>query len=170
MAEPERLPGGRRLAVAAPSLDRIPVGTRVPAVLYAHDCGGPGPEAVAWGERLSREGYAVIAPDSSARSDGATARCPTSGAAALATRQAEIRYALRQIRPLSWVRQSAVFLLAVGEGAAAAARDDTWDVAGTISIGEPARAGRRPALTLERRADDPGNGPVVDFLRRLTPR
>lgn len=158
-----------------PVLERIPAATRVPVVLYAHDCGGPGAEADAWGERLSRAGYAVIAPDSGARSDGVTRRCP-SGTTALATRQGEIRYALRQLRTLPWVRLQAVFLLAVGEGAAAAARDDRLEVTGWIALGEgtpPARAAR--SLTLERSA--PADRPseeeqraVMDFLRRRTPR
>jgi hypothetical protein len=156
-----------------PVLDRIPTAARIPVVLYAHDCGGPGVEAAAWGERLGREGFAVIAPDSRARSDGATARCPPSDGAALATRQWEIRYALDQIRTLSWVRQSAVFLLAVGDGAAAAARDDTLVLTGSIVIGEAIPARRpSPSLSLERTggAGDTDYGVVVDFLRRLTPR
>lgn len=166
-------PGGGRLATLAAILERIPPGTRVPAVLYAHDCGGPGAEAAAWGERLSRAGYAVIAPDSRARSDGVTDRCP-SGTTALATREAEIRYALRQLRTLSWVRQRAVFLLAVGEGAAAAARDDGLELTGWISLGE-AIPPRRIAhsLTLERTTpaglpSEDEQRAVVEFLRRLT--
>jgi dienelactone hydrolase len=142
-------------------------------VLYAHDCGGPGAAAAAWGERLSREGYVVIAPDSRARSDGATARCPSSGAAPLATREGEIRYALRQVRLLPWVRQSAVFLLAVGEGATAAARDDTLAVTGSIVVGETAQPARgAPSLQLEGAGvpDEAESRRAIEFLRRLAPR
>jgi hypothetical protein len=38
----------------------------------------------------------------------------------LATREGEIRYALRQVRTLPWVRQEGVFLLGVGQGAVVA--------------------------------------------------
>jgi hypothetical protein len=117
----------------------------------------------------------VIAPDSHARSDGATRRCPSDGAA-LATRQGELRYALRQLRTLGWIRQRAVFLLAVGEGAVAAAREDRLELTGAIAIGDglpPGRGAR--SLTLERPASatparEDEQRAVVEFLRRLTPR
>jgi dienelactone hydrolase len=156
----------------APLLDRMTAAARVPVVLYVHDCRGLGAEAAAWGERLGRDGYAVIAPDSRARSDDGTLRCAPSGGLAEATREGEIRYALGQIRTLSWVRQSAVFLLAVGEGAAAAARDDTLALTGSIVIGEaawPVRAS--PSLRLEGAgAGDTDYRAAIDFLRNLTPR
>jgi hypothetical protein len=169
---PERPPGGATMAALASVLDRLPAATRIPVVLYAHDCGGPGLEAAAWGERLSRAGYAVIAPDSRARSDHATVHCARSDAAVLATRQGEIRYALRQIKTLPWVRHYAVFLLAVGEGAAAAARDDTLELTGSIVIGQAPRPGHAaPLLRLARAAVAEAEfDAVIEFLRRLTPR
>jgi hypothetical protein len=117
----------------------------------------------------------VIAPDSRARSDGATRRCPSDGGA-LATRQGEIRYALRQLGTLGWIRQRAVFLLAVGEGAVAAARNERLELTGSIAIGHgvpPTRGA--PSLTLERPGptsapSDDEQRAVVEFLRRLTPR
>jgi hypothetical protein len=114
----------------------------------------------------------MIAPDSRARPGGGPG-CASDGAA-LAAREAELRYALRQIRILAWVRQHAVFVLAVGQGAAAVARDDDASLAGSILIGLPSEP-HRAAPSLGLIGGGPSGAPavddqqaVVDFLRRLT--
>jgi Dienelactone hydrolase family len=176
LPQPRSVPLTGRMQTAAPVLERLPAAASVPVVLYAHDCAGLGPEATAWGDRLVHEGYAVIAPDSRARADGAAIRCGAGDAAGLVTRQAEIGYALDQIRTLSWVRPHAVFLLAVGQGAAAAARDDGGGFTGAVLIGAAVPRSRRASPSLWRDAGSTGcpsdeeQQAVVDFLRALTPR
>jgi dienelactone hydrolase len=97
----------------------------VPVVMYAPGCAGLDHDLERWATLLTGHGYAVIALDSRAR-DRRPAACSATrlysaaDVPALATREAEIRYALRQVRTLSWVRQPAVFLLGVGQGAVVA--------------------------------------------------
>ena len=94
-------------------------------VVYAHDCQGFDDDLRRWTDLLTGQGYAVIAPDH--RAHGRLRACNTStvydagDTETLVTREAELRYALAQIRTLRWVRQEAVFLLGVGQGAVAAA-------------------------------------------------
>jgi dienelactone hydrolase len=98
----------------------------VPVVMYAPGCGGIDDDLRRWADLLTGHGYAVIAVDHRARGGRAPTCSATRlyGAAdvqALATREAEIRYALRQVRTLAWVRQRGVFLLGIGQGAVVAA-------------------------------------------------
>ena len=97
----------------------------MPVVIYAHDCAGPDDELRRWADLLTRHGYAVIAPDHRARAG----RAPACGGPPLygrgdiemlATREAEIGYAIRQVQTLPWVRRHAVFMLGVGQGAVVA--------------------------------------------------
>ncbi len=90
--------------------------------MYAPGCAGIDDDLDRWVEVLTRQGYAVIAVDHPARGDraracGATTLYGPADIQTLATRDAELRYALRQVRTLSWVRQAGVFLLGVGQGA-----------------------------------------------------
>lgn len=164
-----------RLDALTARLDRLPATSSVPVVVYVHDCAGLGPEVAVWADRLARHGYAVIAPDGFARS-GRAPTCAPGDVDALLTREAEIRYALRQVRTQSWVRQHAVFLLGVGHGATIVARGAVGAVTGTVIIGGAGESPRRsPALVRE--GGGPSNPPseddqraVVDFLQRLTPR
>jgi dienelactone hydrolase len=171
---PQPAPLTGRLDKLTGLLDRLSATASVPVVVYAHDCAGLGPELAVWADRLARHGYAVIAPDSFARSGRAPTCAP--GVDALLTREAEIRYALRQVRTQSWVRQRAVFLLGVGQGATIAARGATGAVTGTVIIGAAGES-RRVSPALVREGGGPPAAPseddqraVVDFLQRLTPR
>jgi dienelactone hydrolase len=97
----------------------------VPVVMYAPGCAGLDDDLRRWADLLTGHGYAVIALDPRARGGRAAACSATTlysaaDVPALATREAEIRYALRQVRTLSWVRQQGVFLLGVGQGAVVA--------------------------------------------------
>ena len=93
--------------------------------MYAHGCAGIDEDLRRWAGLLTGHGYAVIAPEHPARGRGQTCSATTlygpADVQTLATREAEIRYALRQVRTLPWVRQEAVFLLGVGQGAVVAA-------------------------------------------------
>jgi dienelactone hydrolase len=97
----------------------------VPVVMYAPGCAGIDDDLGRWARLLMAHGYAVIAIDHRARGGhapvcSATTLYSAADVPALATREAEIRYALRQVRTLSWVRQGSVFLLGVGQGAVVA--------------------------------------------------
>jgi dienelactone hydrolase len=147
----------------------MPGARDVPVVVYAHDCAGVDDDLRRWAEVLTGHGYAVIAPDHRAR-DG---RAPACSAATLygpadlpelATRDAELRYALRQVRTLPWVRQRAVFLMGVGQGAVVAAGYagppftgyvlTGWSCTSPHPRGGLATAAPRPVLAI-RWADDP---------------
>ena len=172
---PQPAPLSGRLDALSDRLDRLSATASVPVVVYAHDCAGLGPELAVWGDRLARQGYAVIAPDSFARS-GRAPTCAPGDVDGLLTRETEIRYAVRQVRTQSWVRQRAVFVLGVGQGATIAARGGVGAVTGTVIIGAAVES-RRPSPALVREGSGPSAAPseddqraVVDFLQRLTPR
>lgn len=141
----------------------------VPVVVYTHDCAGIDDDLPRWAERLTGHGYAVIAPDHRARGGRApvcsatTLYGPADGQT-LATREAEVRYALRQLRTLPWVRQTGVFLMGLGQGAVVAAGYTGpaftgyvltgWSCTSPHPRGGLATATTRPVLAI-RWADDP---------------
>jgi dienelactone hydrolase len=153
--------------IARPSAPPGPRGT--PVVVYAHGCAGLDDDWRVWTELLTRHGYAVIAPDHRARG-GRPPTCDTPALYGpadldrLVARDAEVRYALRQVRTLPWVRPAAVFLLGFDEGAVVAAAYTGPPFAGYIVTGwtctSPHPRGRlatapdRPVLAL-RWARDP---------------
>lgn len=155
-----------------------------PVVVYAHGCAGIDDDLRRWAALLTGHGYAVIAPDHRAHG-GRQPACRATGlygpadVATLATRDAEIRYALRQVRTLPWVRQSGVFLMGVGQGAVVAAGYTGpaftgyivtgWSCTSPHPRGRLATAPGRPVLAI-RWADDPWlrdpawNGDCADSL------
>jgi dienelactone hydrolase len=141
-----------------------PPGARgLPVVVYAHDCAGFDDDLRQWADLLTRQGYAVIAPDHGARG-GRTTGCRAAtlygpdDVATLAARTAEVAYANRQIRTLSWARPRAVFLLGFGLGAVVVAGYADAPFTGYIVTGwtctspHPrgglATAGDRPVLAI----------------------
>jgi dienelactone hydrolase len=153
--------------ITPPDAPAGPSGT--PVVVYVHGCGGLDDDWRDWTALLARHGYAVIAPDHRARG-GRPPGCDTptlygrGDLDRLVARDAEVRYALRQVRTLSWVRQSAVFLLGFDEGAVVAAAYTGppftgyvltgWTCTSPHSRGRLATARDRPVLAL-RWAHDP---------------
>ena len=146
-----------------------PAAADVPVVIYAHDCAGPDEELRRWADLLTRHGYAVIAPDHRARAGrvhvcGGPPLYERGDVEMLATREAEIGYAVRQARTLPWVRHQAVFLLGVGQGAVVAGAHAGSGVVGyvltawTCTSPHPRRGlatpPTRPVLAI-RWADDP---------------
>ena len=140
-----------------------------PVVVYAHGCGGIDDDLGRWAELLTGHGYAVVAPEHRAHAGrepacSATALYGPADVATLATRDAEIRYALRQLRTLPWVRQHGVFLMGVGQGAVVAAGYmgpafagyilTGWSCTSPYPRGRLATAPTRPVLAI-RWADDP---------------
>lgn len=113
---------------------------RVPAVIYLHGCSGFGAEGNAYRHFLSLRGYAFFAPDSLARPERRRNCDPSQHAAGLrgsATplRLAELRYAVSRIAELSWIDHSRVYLIGFSEGAAAAARYNSYAFAGLVLTG-----------------------------------
>jgi dienelactone hydrolase len=172
LPRPQPSPLTGRMDALTTLLDRLPATTSLPVVVYAHDCAGLGPEVAGWGELLARHGYAMIAPDSFARS-GRAPTCAPGDVDTLLTRESEIRYALRQVRTSSWVRQRAVFLLGVGQGGTIAARGAVGAVMATVVIGATGESPRAsPALVREHSGppSEDDHRAVVEFLQRFTPR
>jgi len=100
---------------------RLPAGTAIPLVVYAHGCAGLDDDVVTWAAALARAGYTVVAPDSFARA-GRQASCdgrtvyPRHDPGVLALRESEVRYAIVQARTLTWVRQESIVLLGFDQG------------------------------------------------------
>ena len=98
----------------------------LPTVLYMHVCSAIGGDEMQWARTLTRAGYAVVMPDSFARSYRRTDCDPANTRGGLfpeafAMRDEEIRYAAAQLRTLPWVDARNLFLMGTSEGGAAAA-------------------------------------------------
>ena len=95
-------------------------GVKVPAVIYSHGCTGP-VAAGTWAVSFNDFGFAFFAPDSFRR-PGRVSLCYTSGGDSLGKyimRQEEIRFALEQIKKLSWIDKDRIVLVGKSEGGAA---------------------------------------------------
>ncbi len=100
----------------------------LPTVLYLHGCTGFIPWYDGnWAETLTAAGYAVVMPTSLAREDRPTNCDPATQRAGWAPqvhemRLEEIKYALEQLRTVTWVDQQNIFLMGHDEGGIAVAR------------------------------------------------
>jgi dienelactone hydrolase len=107
-------------------LQRLPRRVAWPTVVFLHGCTGiQAPERRIAG-MLTRMGYAVILPNSQARSDRPSDCNVGTGEWGLAPivhyfRRAELRDAMSRVRSLPWVDMSNLFLGGFGEGAKAVA-------------------------------------------------
>ena len=123
-----------------PQLDAIPVGVQIPLVIYMHGCTG-----IHIGIRLDfqllfKHGFAVLAPDSFARS-----KKPMSCDAGrligglhrqvLNFRLAEAYHVYRHALTLHWVDRDNIFLMGLSEGGIATARYPYGDLAGRVILG-----------------------------------
>ena len=117
-----------------------PADRRLPSVIYAHGCRGLEDDLTQWATVLSGAGYAVLAPDSAARGE-VPPRCDGArlygreDIGRFHARAAELRYALRQMRTLSWLAPEAIFLLGFDQGAVVAADWRERDFLGVILTG-----------------------------------
>lgn len=106
------------------NLDTIPIEGRYPTVIYMHGCSGD--QAGELGNALVKAGFAVIGPNSIARSNydgsceprklrfGLDKRAP-------AIRRADAGYAIASAKSLPWVDPDNVFLVGQSEGGLVAA-------------------------------------------------
>lgn len=102
------------------ALSRIPVGVKLPTVIYLHGCDGLDWEKASQTMgRLVTQGFALLAPDSFARSNR-RASCGRKSNV-LALRVAEARHAVEQASKLPWVDVRNLFLIGHSEGGGAAA-------------------------------------------------
>ena len=160
---------GRRVSEVERALGALPAGTRLPSVLYLHGCRGFEDDLTQWASALIAAGYAVFAPDASARGERPLACDPSTLYARadiprFTQREAEARYTLQQMRTLSWLVRESVFLLGFDHGGVVAAGWPGREFAGFIVTGwsctsPDVRAGLatppdRPVLAI-RWADDP---------------
>jgi hypothetical protein len=104
-------------------LAALPQGQPFPTIIYLHGCDGLYRNNYFVFRDLPKEGYAVIAPDSFART-GRMATCgsPTGSRGTRPLRKEEIQYAARQARNLPWVDSKNLFLFGQSEGGGAAIR------------------------------------------------
>lgn len=151
---------------------RLPSGARFPTVVFLHGCTGIG--NLPFLEDLGRQGFAVVAPDSFARTfrplqcEPGTQR----GGRNLFVydfRSAELTYALERLHELPWVDLDNLFLMGASEGGVTAAlfRADVFNARVIVQwtcTGAPLVAGidaplRTPILAIVR-ADDPFYAPA----------
>jgi hypothetical protein len=102
-------------------LAMFPTGTKFPTIIYLHGCSGLYKQSFMFWD-LPERGYAVIAPDSFARS-GRVATCgrTAAGRQIRQLRHAEIRFAARQALQLPWVDPDKLILFGHSQGGGAVA-------------------------------------------------
>ena len=93
-------------------LVKFPPGVKLPTIIFIHGCNGFAGQESFFG-KLARWGFAVIVPDSFART-GRVATCGSGMARPL--RQEEIRYAVAQARLSPWVDADNLILMGHSEG------------------------------------------------------
>jgi len=121
-------------------IESIPPGTLMPAIIFLHGCNGIAHEEEAARLVFMEAGYATFFPDSFARSYRRSNCSPLDHQTAMAPethrfRLEEIEYALRQVRQLSWVNQSRIFVMGFSEGGMAVANYRGDGLAGLVITG-----------------------------------
>jgi len=161
-----------RLRHIGPFFADIPVGTKLPAILYLHDCAGLKVEAVRDIDELAAAGFAVFAPDSFDSRDRKS-DCVRFGFVAglnpdaYAQRQSEILVALTEMKKLAWIDSSAIILYGLGEGALAAANYAGHDFRGVVLTGWTCGAAQYPEDVAGLKT--PPDIPVLSLVSRYDP-
>ncbi len=111
----------------------IPVGQRLPTLLYMHGCSGADESNdLPWARYLSQLGYIVVIPDRFARADKASSCWPDRNRAAHEMRREELGFAIEQIKSSVWADPTNLFLMGFSEGADAIAESRIDGVQGAI--------------------------------------
>ena len=132
----------------------------LPAVVYAHGCGGHFMATTVTGGFLARAGFLVVGPDSFARQDKPKS-CDVSlklgglHRGVLAWRQAEVGYAIDKVLSLPSVREDAVFLMGFSEGGITTATFKGRPLAGRVIEGWTCHAGWPEYRGLRAPVDEP---------------
>ena len=172
LAAPGHLGFFGRLRHIEPFLARIPVGARVPAVLYLHDCPGLKIEAVRDVDELAQAGFAVFAPDSFDSRDRKSDCVRFDYVAGLnpeayLRRQSEILVALIEMKKLPWIDSSAIILYGLGEGALAAANYPGDEFRGVVLTGWTCGGAQYPSDVAGLKT--PSDTPVLALVARYDP-
>lgn len=150
----------------------FPPGTKLPAVLYLHDCPGLKIEAMRDIDELAAIGFAVFAPDSfdnrerksdCVRFDFVAGLNPD----AYVQRQAEIMVGLAELSKIPWIDQSAIILYGLGEGALAAANYPGHEFRGVVLTGWTCGAAQYTADVAGLKT--PADIPVLSLVSRYDP-
>jgi len=104
----------------------VSVAQKLPIVVYLHGCTGLSASDARWATTLTSAGYAVVLPDSFARSyrlSNCDPKTHLGGAfpAAGGMRQEEIEHALKSLRAVPWADERNLFLMGHSEGGGAVA-------------------------------------------------
>lgn len=150
----------------------LPPGTKLPAVLYLHDCPGLKIEAVHDIDELAALGYVVFAPDSFDNRDRKPDCVRFEFVAGLNPdaywqRQSEILVALAEMKKLPWIDSSAIVLYGLGEGALAAANYPGHDFRGVVLTGWTCGARQYPEEIAGLKT--PPDVPVLALVSRYDP-
>ena len=127
-------------------LTKLRVGRAIPTVIYMHGCDGLR-RSTSVSRALVRRGFAVIAPDSFARS-GRVAMCGRGGEAKRRMRHEEIRFAARQALTLAWVDPNNLVLFGHSEGGWAVTSYNGDEFKARIASGTACWAGVRGSSPL----------------------
>jgi dienelactone hydrolase len=147
-------------------------GVRVPAVIYLHGSSGPY-NARRWANDFATFGYAQFAPNSFKR----PGRVGLAGTGQMhwrmILRKQELRYALAQIRSISWIDSERLILAGFSEGAQAAANYSGDGFMAVILFGTDCRFGGPnspagvPVLNIVGANDHYGYGGGCSFWRTV---
>jgi dienelactone hydrolase len=161
-----------RLRHLEPLLASMPSGTKLPAILYLHDCPGLKIEAIRDIDELATAGFVVFAPDSFDSRDRKSDCMRFDFVAGLnpdayAQRQSEILVALAEMRKLPWIDSSAIVLYGLGEGALAAANYPGHEFHGVVLTGWTCGAAQYPADVAGLKT--PPDIPILALVSRYDP-
>jgi len=161
-----------RLRHIEPFFADIPVRTKLPAILYLHDCSGLKIEAVRDVDELAAVGFAVFAPDSFDSRDRKSDCVRFEFVAGLnpdayVQRQSEILVALTEMKKLPWIDSSAIILYGLGEGALAAANYAGRDFRGVVLTGWTCGAAQYPEDVAGLKT--PPDIPILALVSRYDP-
>jgi len=161
-----------RLRHIEPFFADIPVRTKLPAILYLHDCSGLKIEAVRDVDELAAVGFAVFAPDSFDSRDRKSDCVRFEFVAGLnpdayVQRQSEILVALTEMKKLPWIDSSAIILYGLGEGALAAANYAGHDFRGVVLTGWTCGAAQYPEDVAGLKT--PPDIPILALVSRYDP-
>lgn len=162
---PGHIFGGRpilgkwRDAFVQRGIQSIPDGTNMAVIIFLHGCNGIAHEEEAARLVFMEAGYATFFPDSFART-GRRSNCSLGDHRTSLAPEAhryrieEIDYALQQVRRLSWVDQSRVFVMGFSEGGMAVANYPGNGLAGLVITGWHCQ-GRPPNVGIKSDAQVP---------------
>ena len=114
-------------------------GERMPVIVFLHGCRGGWSATHRIGMRYAKEGFLVVAPDSTKRPNWRLL-CGRTGASNTIwqrQREAEIRHAMERLSALAGIDHSRIYLMGFSQGAGAVALHGSAFFRGKIMLGQP---------------------------------